>query len=175
MSKTSTLAFRPGRYQFTSTDSGRRYVLTIGSVQSPNVLDFIKCSCRGFKGAGHCKHVEDVELFGVLPDSAVGVNAVNSTTNNKGEKKMSTTTRKVVVRRSTKTAKVESTTPRRRRTHNFPLDVAVNVKVAGERAMRKNVVLVQHPTDNTLLRVLTGSRGRPSHLAITDIEKVRAL
>jgi hypothetical protein len=57
----------------------------------------------------------------------------------------------------------------------FPTGVPCNVKVAGERAMRKGVVLTPDPTDSSRVRVLTGRRGRPSVLPVESIEKVRAL
>lgn len=58
---------------------------------------------------------------------------------------------------------------------SFTLGVPLNVKVQGERAMRKNVVLDIHPTDSEFVVVRTGTRGRPAHLALASIEKVRVL
>lgn len=55
----------------------------------------------------------------------------------------------------------------------FPLRVPVNVKVAGERTMRKNVTLL--PASGGAFKVLTGRRGRPAVLTADQIEKVRAL
>lgn len=57
----------------------------------------------------------------------------------------------------------------------FPLNVPVNVKVEGERVMRKNVVLTMHPSDPSKVNVKTGRRGRPAILSLSNIEKVRAL
>lgn len=57
----------------------------------------------------------------------------------------------------------------------LPLGVPVNVKVKGERAMRKSVVLTQHPEFKHVLVVHTGRRGRPSHLHTSEVERVRAL
>lgn len=63
----------------------------------------------------------------------------------------------------------------RRRRPGFALDVPVNVKVKGERTMRKGVSLSLHPSDSSLVVVHTGRRGRPAHLSLSRIEKVRAL
>lgn len=57
----------------------------------------------------------------------------------------------------------------------LPLGKVVNVKVAGERVMRKNVILVAHPLRENTVQVRTGSRGRPSNLPVEQIERVRAL
>jgi hypothetical protein len=56
----------------------------------------------------------------------------------------------------------------------LPLDVPVNVKVKGERQMRKAVTLIDNG-DGAQVRVKTGKRGRPATLAVENIEKVRAL
>lgn len=56
-----------------------------------------------------------------------------------------------------------------------PLNVPVNVKVEGEKRMRKNVTLSVHPDDSDWLVVRTGRRGRPSHLHPSQIVKVTAL
>jgi hypothetical protein len=69
--------------------------------------------------------------------------------------------RKVVVRRSHKPS--------------FALGVPVNVKIKGERAMRKHVVLDVHPSDPFKVVVKTGQRGRPAHVSLDSIERVRAL
>lgn len=53
------------------------------------------------------------------------------------------------------------------------LDVPVNVKVRGEKAMRKGVTLAAN--DGESVRVLTGKRGRPATLPVEQIEKTRAL
>jgi hypothetical protein len=55
----------------------------------------------------------------------------------------------------------------------FPVGVPVNVKVEGERALRRHVVLM--PLDKHTVRVLTGTRGRPSHLPVQSIQRVNAL
>jgi hypothetical protein len=57
---------------------------------------------------------------------------------------------------------------------SFPLNVPVNIKVQGERSMRKNVILTHGPTKG-LVAVRTGRRGRPAHLDVAMIERVRAL
>jgi len=177
----SDTIFKPGKYQFVSGDSGRRYTLTI--LDSAGDENFFRCSCRGFAFHGHCKHVEEAILFSEIPDGQLN----NDNNTNKKESTMSkksTATaapvknRKVVVVKRQKTQ--EEPTPARkhaarRRSLGFPLDVPVNVKVTGERAMRKGITLTAHPSDPTLVRVLTGGRGRPSHLAVSDIERVRAL
>lgn len=63
----------------------------------------------------------------------------------------------------------------RRNRPTFNLNVPCNVKVKGERTMRKGVVLVQHPTDPTMVLVRTGHRGRPANLPVADVERVRVL
>jgi hypothetical protein len=83
-----------------------------------------------------------------------------------------TSNRRYVVRKSsTKKTAVKKVVRQPR--YQFPVGVPVNVKVAGERAMRKQVVLV--PLDKDTVRVFTGSRGRPAHLPVQSIERVRAL
>ena len=78
---------------------------------------------------------------------------------------MSNTKKVVIVRRST----VKSRKPR----FPFPVEVPVNVKVQGQRAMLKGVTLV--PVEKGKIKVLTGTRGRPSFLTTEQIVKVRAL
>jgi hypothetical protein len=159
------MEFKPGKYPFTSADSGRRYVLTI--LDSKGDENSFRCSCRGFTYHGHCKHVGDAILFSEIPVGQLNSDDSNDTTHNKEKHTMkknhnqpAATSKKVVVRR---------------RRPAFPMGVPLNIKVAGERTMRKGVRLAQHPSDPTLVRVLTGSRGRPSHLPVASIEKVRAL
>lgn len=53
------------------------------------------------------------------------------------------------------------------------LDTPANVKVKGEKAMRKGVTLVKN--DAKSVRVKTGKRGRPATLLIEQIESTRAL
>lgn len=53
------------------------------------------------------------------------------------------------------------------------LDTPANVKVKGERAMRKGVTLVRNTADT--VRVKTGKRGRPATLSVDEIESTRAL
>lgn len=53
------------------------------------------------------------------------------------------------------------------------LDEPANVKVKGEKAMRKGVTL--KAIDSETVKVLTGKRGRPGTLAVERIEKTRAL
>lgn len=94
------------------------------------------------------------------------------------KKNKATHGRKVVVVRKPATAKHHVKKVARRRPSPLdgtPLGVPLNLKVKGERAMRKNVILREHPTDPYLVRVLTGGRGRPSHLNVEDIERVRVL
>lgn len=55
----------------------------------------------------------------------------------------------------------------------IPLDVPVNVKVKGEKAQRKGVILAANGGES--VRVKTGKRGRPATLAVENIEKVKAL
>jgi hypothetical protein len=55
------------------------------------------------------------------------------------------------------------------------LDVPANVKVKGEKAMRKNVVLTRDPDRADVVRVKTGKRGRPASLPVESIERTRAL
>lgn len=57
----------------------------------------------------------------------------------------------------------------------LPIGVPVNVKVKGERTMRKGVVLTTHPSDPFRVTVHTGRRGRPAFLAIENIERFRVL
>jgi hypothetical protein len=57
----------------------------------------------------------------------------------------------------------------------LPLNKAVNIKVAGERVMRKNVVLVPSPSVPGAVLVRTGRRGRPAVLPVEQIEKFRVL
>lgn len=75
---------------------------------------------------------------------------------------MATTTARKIVRR-------------RKTAVGLPLNVPVNVKVRGERAMRKSVVLGLHPSDPFQVVVHTGRRGRPAHLPVAKIEKFRVL
>lgn len=63
---------------------------------------------------------------------------------------------------------------RKKKAPSLPLDVPVNVKVKGESAMRKNVRLVAS-TDGSMVNVMTGRRGRPARLVLSDIERVRVL
>lgn len=56
-----------------------------------------------------------------------------------------------------------------------PLGVPLNVKVKGERTMLKHVTLDVHPTDPYMVVVRTGQRGRPKHLHVESIERVRVL
>lgn len=53
------------------------------------------------------------------------------------------------------------------------LDTPANVKVKGEKSMRKGVTLVKN--DAKSVRVKTGKRGRPATLLIEQIESTRAL
>lgn len=53
------------------------------------------------------------------------------------------------------------------------LDTPANVKVKGEKAMRKGVTLVRN--DDKSVRVKTGKRGRPATLFVDEIESTRAL
>jgi hypothetical protein len=161
-------------FAFVSADSGNTYTLTLAPVVT-ETDEWIKCNCRGFRQHGNCKHAQDVIDFGILPESASQVSS--PTTHHNKENKMNTTkkvvrntaaAKKVVVRRARKSSDVPVSGA-------FPLDVPVNVKVAGERAMRKGVRLSAHPTDDTLVRVLSGGRGRPAHLPVSSIEKVRVL
>lgn len=55
------------------------------------------------------------------------------------------------------------------------LDVPVNVKVKGEKAMRKGVTLTRDPESKSAVRVLTGKRGRPATLDAEQIERHRVL
>lgn len=57
---------------------------------------------------------------------------------------------------------------------DLPLDVPANIKVKGEKTMRKGVTLVDNG-DGATVRVKTGKRGRPATLAVESIEKARAL
>lgn len=61
-------------------------------------------------------------------------------------------------------------------TADLTLDVPVNVKVHGEAAMRKNVVLSKNDggTDNTVV-VRSGKAGRPPVLKVDDIQKITVL
>jgi hypothetical protein len=54
------------------------------------------------------------------------------------------------------------------------LDTAVNVKVKGEKTMRKGVTLRDNG-DGKSVRILTGKRGRPATIETAAIERVRAL
>lgn len=54
-----------------------------------------------------------------------------------------------------------------------PLEVPVNVKVKGEKAMRKNVVLIENDAES--VRVRTGKRGRPARLPVESILSTRTL
>lgn len=74
------------------------------------------------------------------------------------------TAKKVVVVRKSRPAKF-----------SFPIGVPVNVKVKGERTMMKHVTLAPVPDDSTAVKVLTGRRGRPAILSVSNIERVRAL
>ena len=79
--------------------------------------------------------------------------------------------KRVVITKSHKTVAKKSRVTK----PSFALGVPCNVKVVGERTMRKNVVLDLHPSDPEMVVVRTGRRGRPAHLALSSIEKVRAL
>ena len=57
---------------------------------------------------------------------------------------------------------------------DLPLDVPANIKVEGEKVMRKCVTLVDNG-DGKSVRVLTGKRGRPATLPVESIVKARAL
>jgi hypothetical protein len=57
----------------------------------------------------------------------------------------------------------------------FPVNVECNVKVQGQRTMLKHVRLVPFPEGNEMVKVLTGHRGRPMHLPVEQIERVRPL
>lgn len=63
----------------------------------------------------------------------------------------------------------------RRRKFPFPVNVECNVKVQGQRTMMKHVRLVPFPEGTEMVKVLTGNRGRPMHLNVEQIERVRPL
>lgn len=88
----------------------------------------------------------------------------------KSTKKESTVTKTAAPKKST----VRKSTKKSPLAH-LPLGVKVNVKVAGERTMRKSVILTAHTDRDNIVLVKTGGRGRPSHLPVEKIEKTRVL
>lgn len=79
----------------------------------------------------------------------------------------------ITVRKSAlkKTSVKRPSTPR----FKFSVGVPVNVKVAGERTMLKGVTLLPIEGERGKVKVLSGGRGRPRHLPVEMIERVRAL
>lgn len=80
------------------------------------------------------------------------------------------TKRVVIVKKSA------SKKPVRKPRFKFATNTPVNVKVAGERRMMKSVVLVPFEDGSKdRVKVLTGRVGRPMHLPVESIERVRVL
>lgn len=78
---------------------------------------------------------------------------------------------KVVIVRKSPTVR-----PRRvSKIKGHPLHVPVNVKVTGERTMLKQVRLEPLGDSRDVVKVLTGTRGRPRLLPVSEIERVRVL
>ncbi len=189
--KPAAFALRVGVVEFVA-ESGRTYRLT--TVKKGKGLA-TSCSCPGFRRWSKCKHATAaVEGTPFVKSAKVVTDDTTTTEENTMSKKSKKTaapatksaskvtkTKKVQqpVATSKKVVKVTKTEPVAKKVRApkfaFPVGVPVNVKVVGERTMRKDVTLVAHPERRDVVLVKTGRRGRPSMLAVESIERARAL
>lgn len=58
---------------------------------------------------------------------------------------------------------------------NIPFNTLVTVRVKGQSKRLTRVTLVPHATDESLVRVKNGKRGRPAHLPVDRITEVKVL
>jgi hypothetical protein len=168
--------------EFVSGDSGRTY--QIARVMKRN-KPIVACTCPGFSRWKRCKHSTEVIETGKMPK---GVTVILNRENFdkrlvEGPKKPAAAkvpakkTGKVSASPKKPVQKVVKPRTKKIMVGGAPLvlNAPVNIKVAGERVMRKNVILALNESKPGFVMVKTGSRGRPANLDVTVIEKFRAL
>lgn len=191
--KPAAFALRVGVVEFVA-ESGRTYRLT--TVKKGKGL-VTSCSCPGFRRWSKCKHATAAVEGTPFVKSAkmIDTTTEENTMSKKSKKTAAPATKSASkVTKVTKTKKVAQPVASSKRPvvkvtktepvatkkvrapkFAFPVGVPVNVKVAGEKTMRKDVTLVAHPERRDVVLVKTGKRGRPSMLAVENIERARAL
>lgn len=160
--------------EFVSGDSGRTY--QIARVMKRN-KPIVACTCPGFSRYKHCKHSDAVIESGKMPKGERFVLLMENF-----EKRLVHNPKPAAAKVAKVTKPKVSASPKKPVGKRvmiggiaLPFGVPVNIKVAGERAMRKNVVLIRREDKPNTVFVKTGGRGRPANLDVTLIERFRAL